>query len=524
MDFLDTGTILHSKNYNYRIIRKLGQGSFGITYLASVKMTGTLGYLDADIYVAIKEFFMKGYNGREGSSVTSGNTDGTFAYYKSKFIHEAENLSKLNNSGIIKVIELFEENSTAYYVMEYVSEGSLDDCITKNKRFAPAQCINYARGICNALHYMHSRQFLHLDLKPNNIMLRKNGEVVLIDFGLSKRFDANGNPETSTTVGHGTPGYAPLEQQHYKKEPGAEFPATMDIYALGATMFKMLTGQRAPEASSILNDGFPANELTDIGTPQEIIDVIEKCMSPMKKERYQSTLELGNALKKLDSRNYVISDRDNVTKDTEENTYVEETVSVMKDFPHELKLLFSFERKSFTIFINSSSVKVTMFDFDYLKKYNLANWTIIKKEYDNFIQFLRHFYKFGELFDDVPSEESFEIKLYYTHVGTHTLTLFSYSDLLLKKILQNIPDLAKHPESRLLEYAGIVQEEETISVTPVMAPEEFDEEEWEYDEDTLMGKIERLTGGAQWVKDVILTLGILVVALLFMLVLFQRAL
>lgn len=522
MDFLDSGTILHSNNYSYRIIRKLGQGSFGITYLASVKMTGTLGSLDADIYVAIKEFFMKGYNGREGSSVTSANTDGTFAYYKSKFIQEAENLSKLNNNGIIKVIELFEENSTAYYVMEYVSEGSLDDCITKNKRFAPAQCINYARGICNALHYMHSRQFLHLDLKPNNIMLRKNGEVVLIDFGLSKRFDANGNPETSTTVGHGTPGYAPLEQQHYKKEPGAEFPATMDIYALGATMFKMLTGKRPPEASSILNEGFPTHELTEIRTPKEIIDVIEKCMAPMKKERYQSTLELGNALKKLDNRNYDISDQDNITKDTEENTYVEETVSVMKDFPNELKLQFynRFERKYYIVSLNSFSVRIIAYDNE-PNTYNLANWGIEKNKYDNFIQFLRHLYKIGELLDDEASSYVlFTINFSYTRAGTHTLTLCSDSEALLQKILQNIPDLAHHPESRLLKFADF---EETIAVTPVMEPEEF-EEEWEYDEDTLMGKIERLTGGAQWVKDVKLTLGILVAVLFFMLVLFRRAL
>lgn len=392
MDYLDSGTVLHGKNYSYRIIRKLGQGSFGITYLASVKMTGTSGSLDAEIYVAVKEFFMKGYNGREGSSVTYGNKDGTFAYYKSKFIHEAENLSRLSNRGIIKVIEQFEENSTAYYVMEYVSEGSLDDCITKNKRFTPARCIQLARGICNALHYMHSRQFLHLDLKPNNIMLRKNGDVVLIDFGLSKRFDANGNPETSTTVGHGTPGYAPLEQQHYKKEPGAEFPATMDIYALGATMFKMLTGKRPPEASSILNEGFPTNELAEIRTPKEIIDVIEKCMSPMKKERYQSTLELGNALKKL------------------------ATECAPANRP-----------------------------------------TAIEPE--------------------------------------------SYSHFVSR------------PKSQLLKFSGIEHGEK-----------EFDDEnEWEYDEDTLMGKIERITGGTEWVKDIKLTLGILIPALLVLFVLFMRA-
>ena len=120
MDSLKSGTILHGKSYDYKVIRTLGQGTFGITYLASVKMKGALGSLDSELHVAVKEFFMRDFNGRNESSVTYSSKDGAFAYYKSKFINEANNLSKLQNRGIIKVIELFEENQTAYYVMEYV--------------------------------------------------------------------------------------------------------------------------------------------------------------------------------------------------------------------------------------------------------------------------------------------------------------------------------------------------------------------------------------------------------------------
>lgn len=103
MDSLKNGTILHGKNYNYKIVKTLGQGTFGITYLASVKMIGALGSLDSDLLVAVKEFFMRDFNGRNESSVTYSSKDGAFAYYKSKFVNEAKNLSNLHNSGIINV-------------------------------------------------------------------------------------------------------------------------------------------------------------------------------------------------------------------------------------------------------------------------------------------------------------------------------------------------------------------------------------------------------------------------------------
>ena len=137
---------------------------------------------------------------------------------------------------------------------------------------------------------------LHLDLKPGNIMINNHDRLVLIDFGLSKRFDLWGNPETSTTIGHGTPGYAPVEQAHYQGNRNEGLPASMDIYALGATIFKMLTGQRPPEASIILNEGFPTDELVSVNTPVELIDVVHTCMEPMRKNRYKSMKEVIVAL------------------------------------------------------------------------------------------------------------------------------------------------------------------------------------------------------------------------------------
>ena len=131
-NFLPVNTILKGNSYNYEILNVLGQGSFGITYLANVKMAGALGAIDANIKVAIKEFFMRDINGRSDATVTSGSNGGIYDEYKHKFTREALNLSKLQHSNIIKVIESFEANNTIYYVMEYIGGGSLDDYITKN--------------------------------------------------------------------------------------------------------------------------------------------------------------------------------------------------------------------------------------------------------------------------------------------------------------------------------------------------------------------------------------------------------
>ena len=285
---LQSGTLLQGKSYTYTIQKVLGQGSFGITYLATtkVKIAGALGALETTMQVAIKEFFMRDINGRNENTVTTGSQGGLYANYKKKFAREAENLSKLDHPNIVKVLEYFEANNTIYYAMEYVEGGSLDAYITQKGGLPEAECVKYAKQIGAALSYMHAHKMLHLDLKPGNVMLRKNGDVVLIDFGLSKQYDESGNPETSTTVGGGTPGYAPLEQANYHE--GKDFPVTMDVYALGATMFKMLTGVRPPEAVEILNEGFPAYELQKHQVSDALIACVAKAMSALRKDRPQN--------------------------------------------------------------------------------------------------------------------------------------------------------------------------------------------------------------------------------------------
>lgn len=298
MNGLPSGTVLHGKSYDYEIVKPLGQGTFGITYLAKVILQGELGAINATVHVAIKEFFMHEINGRENTSVTSGTKEGLYDKYKRKFIGEARNLSKLKHDNIIKVIEAFEANNTVYYSMEYIDGGNLDEYILSKGSLTLTQTLELTKQISIALSCMHSQNMLHLDLKPSNVMLRK-GVPILIDFGLSKQFDDFGDPESSTTIGAGTPGYAPIEQSNYHGDTKNGLPVTMDIYALGATMFKMLTGHKPPISSDILNDGFPADELTVKGISNGVVQLIEWAMAPMRKNRIQSADQFTKELSKI---------------------------------------------------------------------------------------------------------------------------------------------------------------------------------------------------------------------------------
>lgn len=288
---LANGTYLN--NGKYRIERVLGQGSFGITYLATVNIVGALGTIPSSTKVAIKEFFMREVNGRHEETVTTGNKDGIFYNYKRRFIKEARTLSKLNHPNIVHVLDLFEENNTAYYVMEYLDGGSLDKLIANKNGLTIVESAELIKQIASALEYMHSHKMLHLDLKPANVMLNKKGDAVLIDFGLTKEFDENGFPESSTTIGHGTPGYAPIEQSNY--QVGQGFPVTMDIYALGATLYKMLSNKRPPNASDILNEGTDILNLSSI-QDSDVVDAITKAMNPIKNKRFQSVSDFIHAL------------------------------------------------------------------------------------------------------------------------------------------------------------------------------------------------------------------------------------
>ncbi len=239
------------QNGKYEIVKVLGQGGFGITYLA----THTI----LEKYVAIKEFFPKDFCDRDSdtSHITLGTTSSAelVAKLKVKFVKEAKNIAKLSHPNIVPIQDIFEENNTAYYLMDYIDGESLGDIIKRAGSFSEERALHYIRQVASAIAYMHAKSMNHLDIKPANIMVRKTDDVpILIDFGTSKQYDSEGE-QTSTMAPGFTHGYAPIEQ--YKPGGVSSFSPQTDIYALGATLYALLTGKKPPHYSEILEDGFP---------------------------------------------------------------------------------------------------------------------------------------------------------------------------------------------------------------------------------------------------------------------------
>ena len=260
----------------YKIIRQLGQGGFGVTYLAIQTAL--------DRKVAVKEFFMFDYCNREGETtfVTMGNSSshGIVEQYKRKFIKEAKTIASLDNPHIIRIYDVFEENGTAYYVMEYLEGGDLKSRIPAGG-IPQAEAIRTIKQIAEGLQYLHAQKILHLDVKPTNILYRGKDTAVLIDFGLSKHYDGYGEQTSRTPLGI-SDGYAPLEQ--YEPDGITIFSPATDIYALGGTFYHMLTGKRPPSASQTIK-GLPALPAT-VSKPTVL--AIQAAMKPAREDRPQS--------------------------------------------------------------------------------------------------------------------------------------------------------------------------------------------------------------------------------------------
>ena len=276
---LRQGTLL--KHGEYRIERELGHGGFGVTYLAV--------QVGLNRRVAIKEFFMSEYCNRDAETshvtVPSEGSKELVTKFRNKFIKEAQNIAGLKHPHIISIHDVFEDNGTAYYVMEYLDHGSLADVVKRQGRLAEADALSYIRQIADALRYIHARNMNHLDVKPGNILIDENNAAVLIDFGLSKRYDDEGNQTSTTPVGI-SHGYAPLEQ--YKKGGVGTFSPATDVYSLGATLYKLITGATPPDVNDILTDGLPSHP--GIISPA-VFAAIEQAMQPNKNKRPQTVEE-----------------------------------------------------------------------------------------------------------------------------------------------------------------------------------------------------------------------------------------
>ena len=273
MNALKTNAVL--QNGKYRIEGVLGQGGFGITYLAS--------QVALNRKVTIKEFFMKELCNRDEQtsqvSVPSMGSVDTVARFRAKFVKEAQTIAALNNPHIIHIHDIFEENGTAYYVMDYLSGGSLSDLVQRNGVLAEATALGYIRQVADALSYIHARNINHLDIKPSNVLIDGNGNAVVIDFGLSKRYDETGSQTSTTPVGI-SHGFAPLEQ--YQPGGVSTFSPTTDIYSLGATLYKLLSGQTPPNATALLDADL---DLSRLSASPSTKAAIAAAMQPKRKGR-----------------------------------------------------------------------------------------------------------------------------------------------------------------------------------------------------------------------------------------------
>ena len=276
MNALKTNAVL--QNGKYRIEGVLGQGGFGITYLAS--------QVALNRKVTIKEFFMKELCNRDEQTslvlVPSMGSVDTVARFRAKFVKEAQTIAALNNPHIIHIHDIFEENGTAYYVMDYLSGGSLSDLVQRNGVLAEATALGYIRQVADALSYIHARNINHLDIKPSNVLIDGNGNAVVIDFGLSKRYDETGSQTSTTPVGI-SHGFAPLEQ--YQPGGVSTFSPTTDIYSLGATLYKLLSGQTPPNATALLDADL---DLSRLSASPSTKAAIAAAMQPKRKGRPQT--------------------------------------------------------------------------------------------------------------------------------------------------------------------------------------------------------------------------------------------
>ena len=333
MQHLQPNTTLQGGKY--RIIRVLGQGGFGITYLATTIDKGAKVQPPKIAFknVAIKELFIasngQAINGRRGNQVTVTNISNqvTFDRLKEKFKKEASRLAALRHQNLVRVYDSFEENCTVYYVMDYIKGESLREKLNREGVLQESLVMNYLNQLISALQVVHQQNIWHLDIKPENIMVDKQDKVYLVDFGASKHIENSGTLTTSSMLSY-TPGYFPPEQSATTMR---NIGAWTDIYALGATLYNLLTKLNPPTFDVIISEGkdafwFPPR------VSQQARDLIIWMMKVNRKDRPQNVGEL--LIKIADGEKTRIGVNNNSSVDkapvTNTSTYVEENSDYSK--------------------------------------------------------------------------------------------------------------------------------------------------------------------------------------------------
>jgi serine/threonine protein kinase len=277
-------TILHGK---YLLGNLLGEGGFGITYL---------GWdLNLDLKVAVKEYYPTGYVYRETTTTVhpfTGSQGEHFLKGREKFIKEAKSLAKFFNlPGIVLVKDYFEENGTAYIVMEFIDGLTLKSYLAKSgENFPSTQLFDLMKPVMSSLAEVHKTGLIHRDISPDNIMINTEGRLKLLDFGAARDYTDSGNKSQSVLI---KPGYAPEEQYRAKGKQG---PWT-DVYALCATMYKCITGVTPDEAiERVRGDEVEPPSKLGVAIAPNQEEALMKGLSVYSEDRYQTVQELYDSL------------------------------------------------------------------------------------------------------------------------------------------------------------------------------------------------------------------------------------
>lgn len=328
---LPVGTVLKG---TYRIERFLSSGGFGNTYVAV--------HVGFDKIVAVKEFFMKGVTHRETDGVTveiSNNENrAVFGEQLKKFRKEALRLWKLNNRHIVSVHGLFDANGTAYYVMDYIGGESLAALLKRIDHPLPEnEVMGILSQILDALGFVHHQGLLHLDLKPANIMLDEGGRVRLIDFGASKQLSPRGGASSTSAITY-TKGFAPREQMEQNTE---KFGPWTDLYALGATLYCLLTNKKSPLPSDIDDDGTKDKHVAlpfPKGVSAQTRQLVLKLMSTNRLRRPQSVEEVLDefgTICGMEVANEDSEETETLVLDKKKDNNPDETIQVTKELKKE---------------------------------------------------------------------------------------------------------------------------------------------------------------------------------------------
>jgi serine/threonine protein kinase len=247
--------------------------------------------------------------------------------FKAKFVKEAQTIATLNHGNIIPIYDVFEENNTAYYVMEYIEGESLSARVKRCGAMDECAAVAYIKQVASALEHIHHQQIMHLDVKPGNIMVRmRDDQAILIDFGLSKHYDVESGDATSTALVGVSHGFAPIEQ--YKQGGVNRFSPETDIYSFGATLYYLVTGSVPPQAADIADDGLPP---LPSYLSSGVRKVIERSMADKRKDRPHTIKEFLTLMEEVKTATTAPSLGDEKTRIISPNAEPERTILPMSE-------------------------------------------------------------------------------------------------------------------------------------------------------------------------------------------------